>query len=468
MPRGAAKQFPTGMTRRNKRSREVAGWLKYAYLDAKPARPACNRGTEMRLFSILTAIATVAVLFFLVFQRDDVLRLAGYTDEAVAEANGTAGADAAAPVGIAEAPAVVVAPVAVIAVESTAREIDSAVVLRGRTEAVRTLELLAETGGKVVSQPMPKGSPVAAGDVLCEIDIGTREATLAEARARLAEAQANLPTAGARVTEAEAALASARLDLDNAEKLAEGGYASQTRVLSARAMLESANAALASARAGASSAEAAIESARAAVAATERDIANTRVTAPFEGMLETDTAELGSLMMAGSLCATIIDLDPIKLVGFVAEVDVDRVTPGAAVGARLASGREVLGKVTFLSRSADPQTRTFRVEAELANPDLTIRDGQTAEILISSAGRMAHLLPQSSLTLDDSGALGVRVAEASEAGDVARFIPVEMLRDSPDGVWLAGLPDRARVIVTGQDYVRDGVAISVTMREPGA
>ena len=434
----------------------------------------------MRFFPIITAIAASVVLFFVVFQRDTVLRIAGYGpgDTAAETAGGSDAADGTGEVAadtpradtIAEVAAAAPAapPVAVIATESAAREIDSAVVLRGRTEAARTLELLAETTGKVVSQPRAKGSAVAAGDVLCRIDRGTRDAALAEARARLAEAEANLPTADARVSEAEAALASAQLDLDNAEKLAEEGYAAQTRVLQARAARATAQAAVISAEAGAASAQAAVESARAAVAATERDIANTEVAAPFDGMLESDTAELGSLMMAGSRCATIIDLDPIKLVGFVAEVDVDRVQIGAPVGARLASGREVLGKVTFLSRSADPQTRTFRVEAELANPDLSIRDGQTAEIGIQSAGRSAHLLPQSALTLDDDGTLGVRIAEAGAEGDVARFVPVEMLRDSPDGVWVAGLPDLARVITTGQDYVTDGTRIAVTLEEPGA
>jgi multidrug efflux system membrane fusion protein len=47
--------------------------------------------------------------------------------------------------------------------------------------------------------------------------------------------------------------------------------------------------------------------------------------------------------------------------------------------------------VTFLSRSADEQTRTFRVEITVPNPDVTIRDGQTADILIQTEGTSAHL-----------------------------------------------------------------------------
>nr|WP_276612525.1 HlyD family efflux transporter periplasmic adaptor subunit [Pseudorhodobacter turbinis] len=86
------------------------------------------------------------------------------------------------------------------------------------------------------------------------------------------------------------------------------------------------------------------------------------LSAPFDGLLETDTAELGALLQPGSSCATVIQLDPIKMVGFLAETDVDKVSVGAMAQARLASGREAVGRVTFLSRSADPLTRTFRVE----------------------------------------------------------------------------------------------------------
>jgi membrane fusion protein, multidrug efflux system len=417
----------------------------------------------MRIIPILTAIFAAIILFLLVFERDAMRELAGIAPSETAPAGPasiaaeSAAQDAQAPRGV-----------SVVAVESRAREIDSAVVVRGRTEAARAVDLVAETSGRSIAAPIPKGTVVSAGDVLCEIDIGTRAEALAEARARLAEAEANAPSAQARVAEAEARLDEAETNMRNAETLAAGGFATDTRVIAARAAMRSAEAAVAGAQGGAASAEAAIESARAAVANAEREIARTRIAAPFDGVLETDTAELGNLLQPGALCARVLDLDPIRLVGFVSEVDIERVELGAMAGARLSSGREVLGAVTFLSRSADATTRTFRVEAELANADLSIRDGQAAEILIRAAGRMAHLLPQSALTLDDAGTLGVRVAVAEEAGDVARFAPVDLMRDSPEGVWVAGLPEVARVIIVGQNYVADGVALAVTMRENGS
>eukprot|EP00903_Cladosiphon_okamuranus_P021720 g19969.t1 len=165
--------------------------------------------------------------------------------------------------------------------------------------------------------------------------------------------------------------------------------------------------------------------------------------APFNGILESDTAELGSLLQAGSLCATVIQLDTIKLVGYVPETSINHVSLGSKAGARLATGKQVAGTVSFISRSADETTRTFEVEITVANPDLAIRDGQTAEIVIAAEGTKAHRLPQSALTLNNEGQLGVRVVREDKT---AGFVPVTLLRDESTGVWIDGLPEEADVI----------------------
>ncbi len=275
----------------------------------------------MRLVPLLTALVVVSALFMLVFQREAVLeyaRKAGSGTEMT-----TGGADAPTDDTDAEADADTDATetdaprgVSVVAIPSQAREIDSAVLLRGRTEATRQLALMAETSGQVISEPLRKGAFVEAGQTMCRLDPGTREASLAEAQARLAEARAQAPQTAARVTEAQARLDEAMINLNAAEKLSEGGFASDTRVASARAAVEAARAGVVAAESGKASQAAAIQSAQAAVAAAQREIGRLEITAPFAGHLESDTAELGSLMQPGALCATIVQLDPIKLVGF--------------------------------------------------------------------------------------------------------------------------------------------------------
>ncbi|MGR3291529.1 MAG: efflux RND transporter periplasmic adaptor subunit, partial [Paracoccaceae bacterium] len=246
-------------------------------------------------------------------------------------------------------------------------------------------------------------------------------------------------------------------------------FASESRVASAQAAHESptstvqaAISGVAGSNSGVQSALAGIQSAEAGIAAANSEIEKLTITAPFSGLLESDAAELGTFLQPGALCATVIQLDPIKLVGFVPETDVGRIQVGAMAGARLATGDEVSGQVTFLSRSAERTTRTFRVEMQVPNPDLAIRDGQTAEILISSAAESAHLIPSSALTLNNQGTLGIRsVDETSHV----KFIPVSILRDTVDGIWVSGLPGEVDVIVVGQEYVIDGVAVKVTYRE---
>ena len=361
----------------------------------------------MRIFPLVTALTVVAALYFLVMERGTLFSFAGVVTEAEAQTDDAPDRDL----------------VKVVAMRSVAQPVDSSVVLRGRTEAPRSVEVRSETSGLVVSEPLRRGARVSAGDPLCEVAPGVRRAALDEARARLSEAEINFRAA---------------------EGLREGGFAPETRLASARAALQAAQAGL----------DRAVE-----------DMARLVMHAPFDGLLETDTAELGSLLQPGALCATLIQLDPMKLVGFANELQVARLTEGARAGARLAGGREVVGKVSFIARSADPATRTFRVEVTVPNPDNSIRDGQSADIMVEADGREGHLIPASALTLNDAGELGLRLVD--DEGHVS-FAPATVLRDTDQGIWLAGLPTEIGAIIVGQEFTRAGAMVDVTWREEDA
>ncbi|APX88813.1 efflux transporter periplasmic adaptor subunit [Brevirhabdus pacifica] len=457
----------------------------------------------MKLLPLITAALVVFALYVSVFERDRVLEFARSTGFG-SQQEETVTADSSPTEGTAD-PDTAPAPeaqgehqgaddgvrrVSVVALRSHAAMVDSAVTLRGRTEASRQVDVRSETSGLIRSAPLPKGSKVTAGQVLCEVAPGTREISLASAQSQLREAQSRLPEARARVPEAEARLSEARARVKEAEarlaeaeinqraasRLGQGGFASEIRVVTAQAALEAAragvetaNSSLESARSGIESALAGIEaatagiqSAQAGVAAAEKELERLNITAPFDGLLESDTAELGSLLQPGALCATLLRLDPILLVGFVPELEVGRITVGAPATARLVDGTELTGDVSFLSRAADEATRTFRVEVTVPNADLTLSDGQTAEILIAAPGVTAHFLPQSALTLNDHGDLGVRVVGKDS---LAHFQPVSVQRDTARGIWLSGLPESADVIVLGQEYVTEGSPVTPTYRE---
>lgn len=359
----------------------------------------------MRLVSILSALVVGLLLYAFVMQRDWLLAGAENPDRSdAAEVEATA-PDASL--------------TRVVVAHSQARAVESGVIMRGRTEAARRVLVRAETTGLVTSEPLRRGTSVEAGDALCTLDPGTRPAQLAETEARLLEAEAN-------------ERASARL--------AERGFAAETTAISNRAALQAAQAQVDQARA---------------------EIERLTLHAPFVGILEEDTAELGTLLQPGSDCATVIATDPIKLIGFVPEQTVGRISVGAPAAARLLDGTRLAGTVIFVARSADPQTRTFRVEAEAPNPGGAVREGLTAEIMVAVKGVRGHLLPQSALTLNDDGQLGVRAVE----DDLARFHPVSVIRDESRGVWVSGLPETLDVIVLGQDFVVDGEQVEASRRK---
>lgn len=409
----------------------------------------------MRIFSLLAALAVAAALYFAIVERDRFLAMIG--QETVA----TTARDSEAEPPVADAGSDTL--VKVIVRKSTAEAVETAVALRGETRAARVVDVKSETSSVVVSEPLRKGQSVQAGQALCRLDTGARDTALAQAQAELEEARARVPEAQAMVAQSQAQLAEARIDQNASSKLSEGGFASTTRVANAEANVATALAGVESSRAGLSASQAGIQAAAAGVASAQKEIDQLVISAPFAGLLESDTAELGALLQPGSLCATVIQLDPIKLVAFVPETEVARVILGAPARATLATGQtDVTGQVTFISRSADEMTRTFRVEIEVANANQTISDGQTAEILIAGEGAKAHLLPQSALTLNDDGILGIRSVD--DAAIVA-FHPVDLLRDTPDGVLLGGLPNTLNVIVLGQEYVIAGIKVAPSFED---
>ena len=93
----------------------------------------------------------------------------------------------------------------------------------------------------------------------------------------------------------------------------------------------------------------------------------------------------------------------------------------------------------------------------MANADGKIPDGITAEVIVSLKAIPATKAPRSALTISSAGDIGVRVVGD---GDVVQFVPVKIVEDQQDTMWLSGIADGARVIVRGQDFVREGQKVA--------
>ena len=183
-----------------------------------------------------------------------------------------------------------------------------------------------------------------------------------------------------------------------------------------------------------------------------------KVKAPFDGYLETFSVKEGDYLNTGAVCATIIDPDPMRLIGEVSEKEINFVKVGAKAVAELISGKEVEGVVSFVSTSANKGTRTFRVEIDVKNSDRSIRDGVSAQIAIEGDTILAHKISPSILMLGEAGELGIRTVNEV---DQVEFKKIEILEDSMEGIWITGLPKNTRIITVGQEYVFQGQTVNV-------
>jgi multidrug efflux system membrane fusion protein len=295
--------------------------------------------------------------------------------------------------------------------------------LTGRTEAIRTFTAEAETGGAVRQAPAVEGRMVAKGDLLCGLDVEGR---------------------GARVREAEAARTKRQIEYDQAVKLAEGGWATEPRVAGAKATLDAADAALAVARA---------------------ELAKTQIRAPFAGVFEKRLADVGDFLGPGDACGTLVQLDPITVVAEAPERSAEGIRPGAGVRARLSDGEDVTGAVRYIAKTSDPTTRAYRVEIELANPNGQIPVGRATEVRIQIGEGDAHRVDPALLTLDGEGRIGLRYLDV---GGMVSFVPADVVDESPQGLWISGLPREALIVAEGQPEVKPGLRATPVLREAAA
>ncbi len=288
--------------------------------------------------------------------------------------------------------------------------------LSGTTAADKRVELAARADGVVNMLAIEKGATVDEGAVVMTVE---GPETLAQAEI------------------ARIALEQRERELAVAEQLYSGGNTPEIQLTSARSARDAAAAEL-----------------NRASAAVDR----LELKAPFTGVVDTVDVELGEWVQTGTPVATILSLDPILVRAEVSEVDVGSVSPGSPATVTLVTGEAVEGTVRLVSREASAETRTFPVEILLANPGNKLPSGMSAEVALSAEPQRAVTIPRSVVTLSETGELGLRVVGKD---DVARFIPVNIIDDTEQGLVVTDVPEDVRIIVAGQDLVQDGDKVAV-------
>ncbi len=288
----------------------------------------------------------------------------------------------------------------------------------GQTRANRTVEIKSEVSGRIEQIPAVKGTVVKEGDLLCKIAVDTRQSELDQARA---------------------ALKSAKLEYDGLLDLKRQGLQSNINVAKAEANLAATEAI-----------------AKAASLALEK----TQLVAPFAGVIEQQAVEIGDFLNVGQTCVTLIEIDPILVVGQLAEKSINAVQIGDLVQVELITGQRLEGELSFIARSPNATTRTYPIEVTVHQPGENIRAGLSAEMRVPTGRKSAHLISSAAMVLNDEGKMGVRIVDDN---NVVHFKPINIVSESPEGVWITGLPDSVNLITVGQEDVFEGQTVRMEL-----
>lgn len=288
----------------------------------------------------------------------------------------------------------------------------------GRTQSDQRVMLSARTNGIVTRIAVKRGASVAVGDLIAELSDEAREANVVQAKARLAQRAA---------------------ELDAREKLAKQGNYPTLNLEQLRAEKQAAEAALATA---------------------EAELLRANIVSPIAGIVNDLPIDVGQGVTMGNSVAEIIAPNPMLAVVELSERRLSGVRVGEAAEVQLATGETREGTVRFVARRPSAQTRTYRVDISFANADGAIAEGIAAQVNLFLAAVPAARVARSALTFSAEGQLGVRIVDDAS---IVRFVAVTLIDDEDDALWVSGTPAGARMIVRGQDFIREGQKVEAVL-----
>jgi membrane fusion protein, multidrug efflux system len=308
------------------------------------------------------------------------------------------------------------APMTVSVRTQDAKSVEQFIVAQGQAEPNRTVTIRAETKGQISEILADEGAAVQAGDIIVRIEENDRKAMLQRAEARVKEQQSAY---------------------DASQSLGKKGYQTERQSDQIYSSLQTAKAELEEARI---------------------ELERIEIKAPFEGVVLSSPMELGAYVDVNGEIATIVDNDPLVVSVRISQQDVSDLKLGHPAHVTFATGQERDGKIRYIAARADVDTRTFRVEVELPNPDGEIPSGISAEAKVPTGTVLAHFVSPAALSLNDEGKLGIKTV--NEDNKVA-FHPATIVLSGVDGAWITGLPEHARIITLGHGFVRIGEEVQV-------
>ncbi len=285
--------------------------------------------------------------------------------------------------------------------------------LRGFSEASRIVTLKAQVEGRISTKQFNKGKYYKAGVQLLLIDPEDKVA---------------------KVKEMEALLYQRKKEYEVAESLFKKGFRSEVKLSQSRTNFEN------------------------ALALFEKSqvaLNNTKVSMPFDSVVEDSYVELGDYLKKGDSIAKIVDLDPLFILTTANEKEINNIKLNQQAEVKIGN-KEVKGAINYISKTSDPKTRSFKIQVKVENVNYEILSGLSSEIEILGPPSDAFFIPSSLVTLNNMGKIGIKIIRKN----TVKFVAIEIISDTGNGYWINSkeLLDNnvVSIITQGQDFTVDG------------
>lgn len=292
--------------------------------------------------------------------------------------------------------------------------------INGVTEASEVVQVRAKIDGLIKEIPVKQGQFLKKDDVIITMDLQNRPQGLREA---------------------EALLRRQKVAYDSAKAIYQKQLGSEISLADAEANLRSAENKFKLA---------------------QDQLENAFVRAPFDGYVDTINIRVGDFAstFANAELAKFINLNPIFAVTGIPETAISNIDVAKKAKVIFRDNQILEGEITFLSKVADPSTRTYRTEVSLANADYKIFSGETVRMEVLLEEYNAHLIPKSALSLTSSGEMQAKIVDEDNKVISNK---IRIIDENRDGFWVTGLPDKAKIITLGHQYAKDGEQVIVNV-----
>jgi membrane fusion protein (multidrug efflux system) len=340
----------------------------------------------------------------------------------------------------------------------------------GSLTADEEAEVAAETGGRVVSTPVERGTQVAEGAPLLTLAPLEAEASAREAEANVAQVEVRLGVGGDQpfdaervpeVSNARAAKELAESEFGRIRKLYDEKVVSGSEFDQRRTQVEVTSRQYDSARNNARQLFRQLEAARARLVLAKKALADTVVRAPFGGVVVERKVSVGDFVTRGMKVVTVVKINPLRVELTVSEQHLSMVRPGQALVLQVDAfpGREFRGQVRFVSPALRTDQRALTIEAVLPNPDGALKPGLFVTAAIDQPGRDRALMVPSSAVRNLAGSTRVYVVKGDRVEE--RMVTVGQVVGNMTEI-VNGVAEGDQVAQSNLEHLADGVKVRVT------